>query len=68
MCLYVYLSGDTYGRLNVLRSCDLCPHSITTPHKCQGPQVFPNPHTLPQKVSGPHINIHQDVDNISQVS
>jgi len=65
---YVYLSAVIYALINVLRSCDLCPHSITTPHKCQDRRVFSNPHTSPQKVSRPHINIHQGVDNISQVS
>jgi len=52
MCDYVYLSGDTYGRLNVSEGSDLTVRDYnTSAHKCQVPRVFPNPHKVPHKMS-----------------
>jgi hypothetical protein len=50
---HLNVSGPcVYSHLNVLRSCDLCLHCITPPHKCQEPPRHKIP-TIPAPKSTP---------------
>ena len=49
--------------INVSESCDLCPHSITNPRKCQDPPSIPKPPTESPKSI---ITLHKYLTDYAQ--